>query len=89
MIITKNASAGVDSADDVVVNVEPAKDGLEIIVNSYVQTLFGDAIRETVAACTERFGVKNAKITVSDKGALAYVIDARTEAALLRAGEKK
>ena len=61
--------------------------GSSLNLNSKVEALFGDSIREGVLETLSRpSDVENARVTVEDQGALPWVIQARLETALLRAG---
>jgi citrate lyase subunit beta/citryl-CoA lyase len=48
--------------------------------------MYGDAVRATCRAVLEALGVKDAAVTVEDEGALDFVMAARLEAAVTRAG---
>ncbi len=56
----------------------------EIVVRSSVERLFGEQIRARVSATLRELGVHNARVEVDDRGALDWVIMARTEAAAKR-----
>ena len=64
--------------------IEPCAQGIEIRLESTVKAQFGDAIeaavRETLAEC----GVERARLTLSDRGALDFVLRARVETAIAR-----
>ena len=69
------------------VRVEPRADGgLELRVSSKVEAMYGEAVRTTCRTVLEALDVKDAAVTVEDTGALDYVIAARLEAAVRRAG---
>ena len=78
------ASAGAPESSDVYVEIEPCAQGVEITLESVVKAQFGEAIeaaiRETLAEC----GVEQARLTVSDRGALDCVLRARVETAVAR-----
>jgi citrate lyase subunit gamma (acyl carrier protein) len=86
MIITKRATAGTMQSSDLMVQVEPA-DHLDIRIESTVKKQFEHLIRARIEAVLERHAVTHALVTVSDRGALDYAIEARVETALRRAGE--
>ena len=86
MDITRTASAGTMQSSDLMVRVEPA-DGLEIQIESTVKQQFEQLIRERIEAVLKKHAVTRARVTVSDRGALDYAIEARVETALRRAGE--
>jgi citrate lyase subunit beta/citryl-CoA lyase len=56
--------------------------GIELGLESKVETLYGNAIRELVRAVTGHFEIKHANILIRDSGALDFVIAARLEAAI-------
>ena len=60
--------------------------GIQLDLTSKVEALFGTSIRESILGTAEALGVSHAELTVEDMGALPWVIQARVEAALLRAG---
>lgn len=86
MDIISKATAGTMQSSDLVVQVEPA-DHLEIDIESTVKKQFDHLIRAQIERTLARHGVTRGRVKVSDRGALDYAIDARVEAALLRAAE--
>ena len=60
--------------------------GVDISVTSRVGVMYGDSIRQTAAEVVEAMGVEHAQVEIDDKGAIPFVIAARVEAALRRAG---
>ncbi|MCD8148956.1 MAG: citrate lyase acyl carrier protein [Clostridiales bacterium] len=86
MIIQRNAVSGTESPGDLTVRVEPSDALLDIYVQSKVDYLFLDSIRKAVKDTAESLQVHNATIMINDFGALDYVIRARVETALRRAG---
>ena len=60
--------------------------GIRLELQSKVGALYGDAIGAQVAEGCRALGVAHAKVTVVDAGALPYVLAARLEAAVRRAG---
>ena len=85
--IIKMATAGTDEKSDVVVTVEPCENGLQLQIKSVVMNQFGPAIEASVRKVLEDLGVKNAIVTVADRGALDCVLRARVETAILRGME--
>ncbi len=86
MDITKRATAGTMQSSDLMVQVEPAE-RLDIRIESTVKKQFEHLIRQRIEAVLARHAVTRAVVTVSDRGALDYAIEARLETALRRAGE--
>jgi len=78
------ATAGTLESSDVFVTLEPHEDGLQIDIDSVVQEQFGEVIRHTVEDVLEEMHVRNARLTIVDRGALDCVIRARVETAVLR-----
>ena len=85
MKIVKKGQAGTMQSSDLMVTVEPAE-GLEIDIQSTVKKQFEHLIRARLEQVLGTLGVASGKISVSDRGALDYAIEARLEAALNRAG---
>jgi citrate lyase subunit beta/citryl-CoA lyase len=72
---------------DTWVSVEPRQSGgIEIDLKSRVEPYYGDAIRQQITALLEGLGVRDARVEVEDTGALPFVIAARVETAVRRAG---
>lgn len=88
MEITKQARAGSVESCDCLVTVSPCGEGIQLRIDSIVFNQFGEAIRQTVLSTLESLSVKNAFVSVIDRGALDYVIRARVEAAVRRASEE-
>jgi citrate lyase subunit gamma (acyl carrier protein) len=86
MDITRKASAGTMQSSDLMVLVEPA-DRLEVRIDSTVKKQFEHLIRARIDSVLTRHAVSRGLVTVSDRGALDYAIEARVEAALRRAAE--
>jgi len=71
---------------DLHVAYEPGDQPLELRLVSKVDYLYGAAIEATVRRVVGAFGVTTGRLSVLDVGALEWVILARTEACLRRAG---
>ncbi len=85
--IIKLATAGTDEKSDAIITVEPNDSGLVLQIKSVVINQFGEAIEASVREVLEEMGVKNAIVTVADRGALDCVLRARVETAILRGME--
>ena len=85
MKIVKKGQAGTMQSSDLMVTVEPAET-LTIEIQSTVKKQFEHLIRARLEQVLSKLGVASGKISVSDRGALDYAIEARLEAALNRAG---
>ncbi len=69
------------------VQVAPkARGGLKLSVTTKVEAMYGDAVRATCGKALDALGVRHAAVTVEDFGALDFVLMARVEAAVKRAG---
>lgn len=79
------ATAGTMESSDAYVEIEPRENGLEIQLESVVLPQFGEDIAQSVRAVLLQQGVKNAWVSINDRGALDCVIRARVETAIRRA----
>ena len=78
---------GKDVRSDVPVAFEPRDSaGIELGLESRVAAFYGEAILTQVRSVLEALGVRNAKVSIHDEGALPYVIAARIETAVRRGG---
>jgi citrate lyase subunit beta/citryl-CoA lyase len=79
--------AGDDVRSDAHVAVELGKSGgLKLDVTSKVDAFFGESLRESAEQVLTTLGVEHAKVAIDDTGALPFVLQARIEAAVRRAG---
>lgn len=83
MKIEKSAMAGTLESSDAQVTIEPAR-GLELNIQSSVLNQYGRQIKATVLETLDRLDVKDAKVTIVDKGALDCTLKARVECAVFR-----
>jgi citrate lyase subunit beta / citryl-CoA lyase len=78
---------GPDVRSDLHVAIEPRDSGgIELGLESRVTPYYGEAILTQARQVLETLGVKNTKVSIHDEGALPYVIAARIETAVRRAG---
>jgi len=77
---------GDDVRSDTHVAFEPGPAPLQITVTSKVDYLYGTAIEAAIRRVATAFDVTTGSLTVTDGGALEWVVSARTEACLRRAG---
>jgi citrate lyase subunit beta / citryl-CoA lyase len=78
---------GKDVRSDVHLSIEPRDSGgLEITLESRVGLYYGNSILSQTRQVLESLGVKHARISIHDEGALPFVISARIETAVKRAG---
>ena len=88
MEIKKPAVAGTLESSDAMVTVEPGE-GISLELSSSVMNQYGRQIKATVLETLERLDVKDAKITVVDKGALDCTLKARVECAVFRSADAR
>lgn len=86
MEILKSAVAGTLESSDAMVTVEPGE-GISLELSSSVMNQYGRQIKATVLETLERLDVKDAKVTVIDKGALDCTLKARVECAVFRSAD--
>ena len=78
---------GKDVRSDLHVAIEPRDSGgLEITLESRVGLYYGSSILSQTRQVLESLGVKHARISIHDEGALPFVISARIETAVKRTG---
>lgn len=87
MVIGKPAMAGTLESSDAQVTVEPGKSGIELNIESSVIHQFGKQIKAVILDTLSRLDVKDAKVTVIDKGALDCTLKARVECAVYRSND--
>ena len=86
--IKKRAYAGTLESSDAFIEIEPIEeDEIKIELQSSVEEMYGDDIRELVRKVIKELDISHVNIKVQDKGALDYVIKARLQAAILRAND--
>ncbi len=79
--------AGGDVRSDVRVTVEErSSGGIEIELQSRVALYYGENIRQQVRDVLRTLGIEHACVNMVDEGALPFVIAARVESAVRRAG---
>ncbi|RRD40686.1 citrate lyase acyl carrier protein [Leptotrichia sp. OH3620_COT-345] len=89
MELKVRAVAGTLESSDIYVVMEPGASGIELELKSTVADQYGDDIRKVVDETLNEMGVKAAKITLDDKGALDVVIKSRLQTAIMRAAQSK
>ena len=88
MEIKKMGNSGTMESSDINVVIGPSDSaGIVIELHSTVEKQFGKQIRKVIEDTIKSHGVTNAQVKAVDKGAIDYVIKARTETALYRASE--
>ena len=85
--ITEAGHWGREVRSDAHVAFEPRDTGgVEIALESRVVPYYGNAILEQSRGVLDELGVKHARVSIHDEGALPFVIAARLEAAVRRSG---
>jgi citrate lyase subunit gamma (acyl carrier protein) len=87
MKIVKAAQAGTVESSDVIVKIEPAENGIEVVLTSSVMQQYGARIEAVIRETLAAMHVTAARVTAVDKGALDCTVRARTEAAVYRAAD--
>lgn len=84
----KPAQAGTLESNDIMITVAPGSKGSGIVIEleSIVLAQYGQAIRKTISTVIAEQNVTDVYIKAVDRGALDCTIQARTLAALTRAG---
>src|SRR5437667_9758372 len=78
---------GKDIRSDLHVSLEPRPSGgLEITLESRVLPYYGTSIQAQTREVLEKLGVEHGQVAIHDEGALPFVISARIETAVKRAG---
>ena len=78
---------GAEIRSDLQVGIEPSEHGgIAMELTSRVEPYYGDSIRKQAEEVLEALGVRHAHVHIHDEGALPFVIAARIEAAVRRAG---
>ena len=79
--------AGGDIRSDLHVTVEErTSGGIEVVLRSRVDLYYGDRIRQQARDVLRVLRIEHAHVAIVDEGALPFVIAARVEAAVRRAG---
>ncbi|WEV70226.1 citrate lyase acyl carrier protein [Lactobacillus sp. ESL0785] len=79
--------AGTLESSDIQIMISQGSNGIQIDLDSEVIKAYGDQIKKVITDTLNRYGIDNAKVKATDKGALDCVIAARTLAAAQRATE--
>lgn len=85
MKIIKAAQAGTVESSDIIVKIEPAEAGVEVVLSSSVMQQYGKQIEKVIRETLSELGVDAARVEAIDKGALDCTVKARTQAAAYRA----
>lgn len=85
-MIKQKASAGTLESSDIYVEIAPADAGagIKLDLTSVVYQQFGPEIEAVIYDTLDQLGVKDAELTVKDRGAVDCTIRARIETAVCR-----
>ena len=89
MELKERAIAGTLESSDVYIVIEPNSSGIDIELKSSVLDQYGDDIKKVIYETLNEMEVKNAKITIDDKGALDVVFKSRLKTAIMRSAKSK
>ncbi|HSB72730.1 MAG TPA: aldolase/citrate lyase family protein [Candidatus Methylomirabilis sp.] len=85
--VSEAGQRGEKVRSDCWVRFEPrTSGGLELGITSKVEAMYGDAVRATCRTVLDTLGVRDAVVSLEDAGAVDFVLAARIEAAVQRAG---
>ncbi len=88
MEIKKVGIAGTIESSDINIVIEPSNEnGIDIHLQSAVMKQFGRQVKNVIEETLKNEGIENAVVRAIDKGAIDFVIKARTLTALYRAAE--
>lgn len=85
MQIQRSARAGTLESSDVLVEMIPGDQPMELEIHSPVMSRYGEAIRQSALEFLHRAGVTKGLVRLEDRGALDCTLNARLEACLERA----
>lgn len=88
MNIIKSSVAGTMESSDIMITLEPGSGNIELNLKSQVEKQYGRQIRSVITSTLSDLGVKSAKVTAVDKGALDCTIKARVKTAVFRSAGK-
>jgi citrate lyase subunit gamma (acyl carrier protein) len=90
-IITQVAQSGTVESSDILINLAPAapNSGILIELSTPTPKQYGQQIRALIQQTLVEYGIENALVQATDKGALDYTIKARLITAIKRACCKK
>jgi len=90
MKLVKTGIAGTMESNDIMVSIEPRKEGgITVSLSSSVMQQFGRQIEEVIRNTLAGLDVTDAVVDVVDKGALDCTVRARVSAAAYRAAESE
>ena len=88
MKLLKTAMAGTMESGDIMVTIEPRKNGgITLDLTSSVMQQYGRRIGEVIRETLGELGVTNAAVSAVDKGALDCTVRARVSAAAFRCAQ--
>ena len=85
MDIIKTVKAGTLESGDILITISPHDSELIIEVETPVEALYGEKIKQEILDIITSLEITKGVITAIDKGALEYTVAARMETAINRA----
>ena len=85
MTIIRTITAGSDEKSDALITVSPGKGNREIHILRIPHKRFEGTVLGTVKRVLDEEDVQDVSVTIEDNGALDFVIEARTRAAVKEA----
>lgn len=80
-------NSGPRVQSDCLISFESSGSGsLDLVINSKVKTLYGEAIEAQARRVLEFYGISSGSLVIEDTGALDFVLAARIEACIKKAG---
>lgn len=83
----KSAQAGSMEKGDILITLDPGQtgSGINIELHCSAEAEFGRQIRQTIVEVLQQNGISDALVQAQDKGAMDFVVRARTQTAAKRA----
>ena len=66
--------AGTLESSDIQIMISAGQNGIEVDLDSEVAKSYGDQIKKVITETLNKFGITNAKVKATDKGALDCVM---------------
>ena len=88
MKILRSSVCGSLESNDIMIQITPIKNGIEVELASIVMVQFGDVIKSVIHQTLRDLDVEGVSVYAVDRGALDCTIRARVETAVARAMEE-
>lgn len=89
--VNQISQAGTLESSDILIQLSPAEPGtgIKLTLESPVRKQFGKRILEIISAELQKAGITDVVVSANDRGALDYTIEARIQAAIVRASNRE